>query len=317
MKNIGLPRGVVYACLAETIVLALEGRFENFTVGRAHRVAEGARDLRAGPEARHEAGGHLRRERRLQRRGHRARARTGAEGTGEAGAGPARGNGRVCEDSARATQKERGRDASPSRSPGPGCSETACPAAARGGSGRGLSLRAAAPPVCDDAAVGVALFVQRSLWPGLQLVELLQTGRSPAPAVGHWIAIHNGHQLTVATGSCLVSRLAAGIRISLSVPPTAKPWHQTRDSDSLCRPTQGCQGRIRTAPSTPGGTRRSPASRRLLGVVSEVHEPLQSRAAQCEQHSVGPRAETSAQRTRAEPRRRSQGKTPRGTDPPA
>jgi predicted amino acid dehydrogenase len=35
MKNIGLPKGVVYACLAETIVLALEGRFENFTVGRA------------------------------------------------------------------------------------------------------------------------------------------------------------------------------------------------------------------------------------------------------------------------------------------
>ena len=35
MKNIGLPRNVAYACLAETIVLALEGRFENFTVGRA------------------------------------------------------------------------------------------------------------------------------------------------------------------------------------------------------------------------------------------------------------------------------------------
>jgi predicted amino acid dehydrogenase len=35
MKNIGLPPGVVYACMAETIVLALEGRFENFTVGRA------------------------------------------------------------------------------------------------------------------------------------------------------------------------------------------------------------------------------------------------------------------------------------------
>jgi predicted amino acid dehydrogenase len=34
MKNIGLPRGVAYACLAETIVLALEGRFENYTVGR-------------------------------------------------------------------------------------------------------------------------------------------------------------------------------------------------------------------------------------------------------------------------------------------
>ncbi len=34
MKNIGLPQGVAYACLAETIVLALEGRFEVFTVGR-------------------------------------------------------------------------------------------------------------------------------------------------------------------------------------------------------------------------------------------------------------------------------------------
>ena len=34
MKPIGLPPGVVYACLAETIVLALEGRFETYTVGR-------------------------------------------------------------------------------------------------------------------------------------------------------------------------------------------------------------------------------------------------------------------------------------------
>lgn len=34
MKDIGLPRGVAYACLAETIVLALEGRYENFTLGR-------------------------------------------------------------------------------------------------------------------------------------------------------------------------------------------------------------------------------------------------------------------------------------------
>ena len=34
MRNIGLPRGVAYACLAETGVLALEGRYENFTVGR-------------------------------------------------------------------------------------------------------------------------------------------------------------------------------------------------------------------------------------------------------------------------------------------
>lgn len=34
MKNIGLPPKVAYACLAETIVLALEGRYETFTVGR-------------------------------------------------------------------------------------------------------------------------------------------------------------------------------------------------------------------------------------------------------------------------------------------
>lgn len=34
MRNIGLPRNVAYACLAETIVLALEGKFESYTVGR-------------------------------------------------------------------------------------------------------------------------------------------------------------------------------------------------------------------------------------------------------------------------------------------
>ena len=34
MKGIGLPKGVAYACLAETIVLALEGRYETLTVGR-------------------------------------------------------------------------------------------------------------------------------------------------------------------------------------------------------------------------------------------------------------------------------------------
>jgi predicted amino acid dehydrogenase len=34
MKSIGLPPNVAFACLAETIVLALEGRFENFTLGR-------------------------------------------------------------------------------------------------------------------------------------------------------------------------------------------------------------------------------------------------------------------------------------------
>jgi predicted amino acid dehydrogenase len=35
MKDIGLPKGVAYACLAETVVLALEGRYETFTVGRS------------------------------------------------------------------------------------------------------------------------------------------------------------------------------------------------------------------------------------------------------------------------------------------
>ncbi|WP_097459252.1 dehydrogenase [Mangrovitalea sediminis] len=34
MRDIGLPPGIAYACLAETIVLAMEGRFENFTLGR-------------------------------------------------------------------------------------------------------------------------------------------------------------------------------------------------------------------------------------------------------------------------------------------
>ena len=32
--EIGLPPGVAYACMAETVVLALEGRFETFSVGR-------------------------------------------------------------------------------------------------------------------------------------------------------------------------------------------------------------------------------------------------------------------------------------------
>ncbi len=34
MRDIGLPHGVAYACLAETIALALEGRYETFTIGR-------------------------------------------------------------------------------------------------------------------------------------------------------------------------------------------------------------------------------------------------------------------------------------------
>ncbi len=41
--NIGLPPGLAYACLAETALLALEGRFEDYTLGRdisLHRVEE-------------------------------------------------------------------------------------------------------------------------------------------------------------------------------------------------------------------------------------------------------------------------------------
>ena len=34
MRDIHLPKNVVFACMAETIVLALENRFENYTIGR-------------------------------------------------------------------------------------------------------------------------------------------------------------------------------------------------------------------------------------------------------------------------------------------
>jgi fatty aldehyde-generating acyl-ACP reductase len=32
--NFGFPAGKAYACMAETMVLALEGRFEDYTVGK-------------------------------------------------------------------------------------------------------------------------------------------------------------------------------------------------------------------------------------------------------------------------------------------
>jgi len=38
MKDIGLPHGLAYAGLAETIILALEGRFDDFIKGRNHRT---------------------------------------------------------------------------------------------------------------------------------------------------------------------------------------------------------------------------------------------------------------------------------------
>jgi predicted amino acid dehydrogenase len=56
MKSIGLPPNVIYACLAETIVLALEGRFEVFTVGRDTEWEKVKEIYKAGHQARHEAG---------------------------------------------------------------------------------------------------------------------------------------------------------------------------------------------------------------------------------------------------------------------
>jgi predicted amino acid dehydrogenase len=38
--DFGLPPGKAYACMAETMILALEGRFESFTVGRNIHVAQ-------------------------------------------------------------------------------------------------------------------------------------------------------------------------------------------------------------------------------------------------------------------------------------
>src|SRR5690606_9337676 len=38
--DIGLPSGVAYACLAETALLAMEGRFEDYTLGRDISVAK-------------------------------------------------------------------------------------------------------------------------------------------------------------------------------------------------------------------------------------------------------------------------------------
>ena len=98
MKNIGLPENVAYACLAETIVLALEGKFESFTVGRDIEWEKVREIYRLGLQARDGARRHLRGQRRLLRRGHRPRARAGARrtradrgGTGAGEGGAARG----------------------------------------------------------------------------------------------------------------------------------------------------------------------------------------------------------------------------------
>ena len=71
MKGIGLPKGVAYACLAETIVLALEGRYETFTVGRNIEWEKVKGDLSARAEAWHET----RRDLRCQRGLYRLRSR--------------------------------------------------------------------------------------------------------------------------------------------------------------------------------------------------------------------------------------------------
>ena len=93
MKNIGLPKNVAYACLAETIVLALEGRFENFTVGRNIEWEKVREIYRAGPQARHEARGDLRGQRPVLRRRHPPRAPARAGGAREGGGGRCRGRG--------------------------------------------------------------------------------------------------------------------------------------------------------------------------------------------------------------------------------
>ena len=46
--DIGLPPNVAFACLAETIVLALEGRYETFTVGRTSNGRRSRRSTQIG-----------------------------------------------------------------------------------------------------------------------------------------------------------------------------------------------------------------------------------------------------------------------------
>ena len=59
-SDIGLPAGVAYACLAETVALALEGRYETFTVGRDIEWEKVKEIYQLGLQARHAAGGDLR-----------------------------------------------------------------------------------------------------------------------------------------------------------------------------------------------------------------------------------------------------------------
>ena len=80
MRDIGLPPGVAYACLAETIVLALEGRFETFTIGRNIQWEKVKEIYRLGLKHGMRLAAISGRQRRLHGCRHPARARTGPAG---------------------------------------------------------------------------------------------------------------------------------------------------------------------------------------------------------------------------------------------
>ena len=50
--NFGFPHGTAYACMSETMILALEGRYESFTLGKEVSVAQVDEILHARGEAR-------------------------------------------------------------------------------------------------------------------------------------------------------------------------------------------------------------------------------------------------------------------------
>ena len=82
MKNIGLPPGRGLRLHGRDRRAGPRGSLRDVHRGPRHRVGEGQGDLPARPQARDEAGGDLRRQRRLHRRRHRPdpRARPGAPG---------------------------------------------------------------------------------------------------------------------------------------------------------------------------------------------------------------------------------------------
>ena len=73
--DIGLPPKTSYACLAETALLAMDGRFEDYTLGPQHHDGPGQGDLQAVAQARLQAGGPALLWQVHHRRGHRRQAR--------------------------------------------------------------------------------------------------------------------------------------------------------------------------------------------------------------------------------------------------